>query len=85
MLGIDGKVFRMRRRWFVLFCGGLVGGLVFFIVYVLLNKDFSLSLYQRIFPVFFGVVAGGFLADALYRRRIERDLNQEHKNEAEEY
>lgn len=65
----------MRRHWLVVVLGGVFGGLVFFLIYTLANNSLTLDLYQRILPVSFGIVSGGFLADAVYKRTTERDQN----------
>ena len=65
----------MRRHWLVVVLGGVFGGLVFFLIYTLANNSLTLDLYQRILPVSFGIVSGGFLADAVYKRTTERNQN----------
>jgi hypothetical protein len=63
----------MQKRWLVLGLGGVLGGLIFFLVYAFANGSWVVSTYQRILPIFFGVVAGVFLADAWYTRRKSKD------------
>ena len=65
----------MRRHWLVVVLGGVLGGVVFFLIYTLANNSLTLDFYQRILPVFFGIVAGGFLADAVYKRITGRNQN----------
>lgn len=70
----------MQKRWLILGLGGLLGGLVFFLVYAIANGSLVVTAFQRVLPILFGVVAGVFLADAWYARRKQRTTPTEGDN-----